>query len=90
MEVGRIFSTRGIQQGDPISPYFFLICAEVLSSLLQHAKRTSSIYGVPASKRWPKHSHLFFTDDNLLFSKANSVEWRRVMRQLEKYESASS
>jgi hypothetical protein len=37
----------------------------------------------------PKLSDLFFEDDSLLFYKANSVEWRRVMKILEKYEMAS-
>ncbi len=31
----------------------------------------------------------FFADDSLLFCKANSVEWRRLMKILEKYEVAS-
>lgn len=87
--VGKILPSRGIRQRDPISPYLFLLCAESLSSLLQHAENTRVIYGVPTSVKGPKLSHLFFADDNLIFCKANSVEWRPLLKIIGIYEAGS-
>jgi hypothetical protein len=78
--------SRGIRQGDPISPYIFLICVEAFSALLQQAERKGFITDVPTSSKGPRLSHLFFADDSMIFCKANSVEWRRVMRILGIYE----
>ena len=87
--VGNIRPSRGIRQGDPLSPYLFIICAEALSSLINQAINNGVITGVSTSKNGHRLSHLFFADDSLLFCKANSVEWRRLMRILEDYEAAS-
>jgi hypothetical protein len=43
---GHIIPTRGIRQGDPISPYLFLLCAEGLNGLLQKATSQGDIHGV--------------------------------------------
>jgi hypothetical protein len=87
--VGKITPSRGLRQGDPLSPYLFLLCAEALSSMLTHAANTGVITGVPTSRRGPRLSHLFFADDSILFCKANSMEWRRLTKIMERYEMAS-
>lgn len=87
--VGHIMPSKGIRQGDPLSPYLFLLCAESLSALLTRAEKNGVLTCVPTSKKGPRLSHLFFTNDSLIFCKANSVEWRRVTKLLDKYEAAS-
>jgi len=44
--VGNICPTRGIRQGDPLSPYLFILYAEALSSLLHHTERARWLIGV--------------------------------------------
>ena len=72
---GKIIPTRGIRQGDPISPYLFLICVEVLSSSLVKANREGVLEGVPTSKRGPRLNHIFFADNSLLFCRTNLGHW---------------
>jgi hypothetical protein len=87
--VGRINPTRGIRQGDPISPYLFLICAEALSAMLTKADNEGVLRGVPSSKRGPRLNHLFFADDSLLFCRADLSHWNRLSTLLKSYELAS-
>jgi len=86
---GLITPSRGLCQGDPLSSYLFILCAEVLSSWLQHYSKEGLISGVPLSCGGTRIHHLFFADDCLLFSPANLKEWSHIQTILGIYEAAS-
>ena len=62
---------RGLKQGDPISPYIFILCMELLSSLINKKCEDGDWDKVKASRNGPGFSHMYFADDLLLFAKAN-------------------
>ena len=86
---GDFTPNRGLHQGDPLSPYLFLLCAEGLHSLIQQAEILGSIKGVSLCSVGPKVSHLFFANDSLLFCLANSQEASTIMEILKQHEEAS-
>jgi hypothetical protein len=49
--VGNIKPSKGIRQGDPMSPFLFLICAEVLSALLFKVEDKGLLQGSPPPLR---------------------------------------
>lgn len=77
---GHIIPSRGIRQGDPLSLFFFIICAEALSSLLQQAGRVGGLTGVPISRGIIRISHLLFGNDSLVFCRANLRNGGKSMR----------
>lgn len=81
--------SRGIRQEDPLSPYLFILCVESLSLLLFKAEQEGSISSMPIGNGFLRVNHLFYINDSLLFFKANSMEWSRMMHLLELYEYAS-
>ena len=86
---GDIWPSRGIRQGDSLSPYLFLICSEALNCQLQQAARSKAIKGFSLCKNGPKISHLFFADDTLLFCRANKGDLDVIQGILVLYEKAS-
>ena len=82
--------SRGIRQGDPISPYLFLLVAEGLSCLLNSRIQSSHLSGLKVAASAPRVSHLLFADDSLLFFKANRQSADMVKEVLNTYCQAST
>lgn len=63
--------SRGIRQGDPLSPYLFILWMEYLGYLIEE-KCVAKLWSlVKASRSGPAFSHIFFADDLVLFAKAD-------------------
>ena len=61
---------RGLRQGDPLSPFLFVIIAEVLNKMMQKAAETGLIRGLIIGSDKVQLTHLQFADDTLVFCEA--------------------
>ena len=86
---GMIHPSRGPRQGDPLSPYLFLLCAEGFHALIQQVENSGRLQGVSLCREGPKVFDLFFVDDSLLFCHANDSECHTVLDILATYEQVS-
>ena len=62
---GFITPTSGIKQGDPLSPYLYLLCTEWSSALLRKVEESRALKGVLSSQQGVCISHLLFADDTM-------------------------
>nr|XP_027082456.1 uncharacterized protein LOC113704781 [Coffea arabica] len=82
-------SSRGIRQGDPLSPALFVIGAEVLSRGLNSLAAQSGFLGFTVPRGCPSVTHLAFADDVLIFANGSSSSLKEIMRVLDMYQLAS-
>lgn len=63
--------SRGLRQGDPISPFLFILATEGLSMLIKREDERCPDLGLSASRMGPKITHLLFADDTFIFARAS-------------------
>uniref|UniRef100_A0A251VRU4 Putative RNA-directed DNA polymerase, eukaryota, Reverse transcriptase zinc-binding domain protein n=1 Tax=Helianthus annuus TaxID=4232 RepID=A0A251VRU4_HELAN len=74
--------SKGMRQGDPISPFLFTIVMETLSCLVRKAVEESVIKGIQLPNDGPLLSHLFFADDALLVGEWSEENLMNIVRLL--------
>ncbi|KAM1143125.1 hypothetical protein EV1_031745 [Malus domestica] len=77
---GYMLLSRGLRQGDPISPYIFLLCVEGLSGVIQ---------GISIFQNALSIHHLLLADDCFVFVRTRREDWLWVKSILNSYEGGS-
>jgi len=81
---GLIQATRGIRQGDPLSPYIFIICMEALSNaLFKESLKPKSRIGIKLSTGSERIPCLRFADHCLLFWNADPTTCTKLKSLLD-------
>ncbi|KAL9665680.1 hypothetical protein QQ045_021101 [Rhodiola kirilowii] len=80
---------RGIRQGDPLSPYLFILCTKYFTALLNQYKTLGLTDGIKICRRAPVITHLLFANDSLLFLRLTHDSINCVRNLLNIYEKTS-
>jgi hypothetical protein len=81
--------SRGIRQGDPLSPFLFVIMAEGLSRSIHAALAQNLLTGLPLHGISPPISHSQFVDDTLLMGSPTVREALSIQEILQTFSEAS-
>ena len=70
---GKFKSSRGLRQGDFLSPFFFALVANVLGRLIDKANDCNVIRGFIVGRNKVEVTHLQFADDTLFLWKQIAI-----------------
>ena len=77
---GYFSSKRGLQQGDPMSPYLFVLVMDALSMIIAHKVSMETNYCYHWRCEKSKITHLCFADDLILFC-GGKIESATTLKQ---------
>ena len=73
---------QGVRQGDPLSPYLFALCLERFSQIIENAVTDKRWIPFNITRHMLALSHVFFTDDLILFGSATAENIMYIMECL--------
>ncbi|KAJ0497121.1 putative RNA-directed DNA polymerase [Helianthus annuus] len=73
---------KGLRQGDPISPFLFLMVMEVLACMIDKGVEVGVLNGICSPAEGPTISHLLFADDAVIIGDWSKVNLENVVRIL--------
>lgn len=82
-------SSRGVRQGDPLSPLLFIIAQQILSYNLNHRQDSGVLSPYSLGRKVKPISHLFYADDMLIFTNGRINSLQRLKQLMGRYEAAS-
>lgn len=68
----------GLGQGEPLSPYLFLLCMEVLGRVIQRHREKGKIIGIKISRASPQVTRLFFSNNALYLFRVDKKTSRKM------------
>ena len=79
----------GLRQRDPLSPYLFIFCLEVLTRILNKIEQQVLLHGIKLARSPPSITHLMFLDNITIFFRSNQEEIENLESCIHKYQNWS-
>ncbi len=83
--VSTFYPSRGLRQGDPLSPYLFIIGSEVLLRLINREQSLGNLSGVKVAGNAQPITKLYYADDVILFCKVKLQEVNSLVQCIDTY-----
>lgn len=82
---GNLKPSRGLCQGDLLSPYIFILYTKILSSLMLREENRRRLKGIKLGREVSSILHMLFVDDLFFFARVITRETIFINECLEKY-----
>ncbi|XP_019423031.1 PREDICTED: uncharacterized protein LOC109332502 [Lupinus angustifolius] len=88
-QVGFFNCSRGVRQGDPLSPLLFCIAEDVLSRGITSLVLVNKLSSISGPRNLQTPSHVLYADDIIIFCKATSTQLLNLKNLVLDYSKAS-
>ena len=84
---GEVVPSKGLRQEDPLSPYLFVICTEILVQMMRKAEEDRKLSGLKFARGAPAVTHLMYADDSTFYCTEEELQY--LVDFIQRYSMAS-